>query len=638
MFMKTKLIFCAAIAFLTVSCAKEQLPVQNEPAGALVVTATVEQPATKTSLNGLSVNWTVDDQIAIYDDSGKSAIYKATTAAANTSFQYVSGDTDLSGTVYAYYPAANVASFSAGAFTVTLPDVQPYNANGFADGINPMTAMASIVDGGVALSFKNVLSIVKVQITDSENNKTLTGISLSSATANLCGTATVTVGESGIATTSITEDSKSIEVSNVYASLSSVAFPIYVAVPAGDLGNITITAKTSESTGSYSQTKTSSSSLTATRSNIYAYNPMAISGFTDKTAESQPAANCYMVNSAMSTIIIPLSQATAGWNAIKALEPSDNFDMAKITSGTRSIDVRWLDGTAGTITLSAIDAEKMTLSLSGCPTGGNAVVDLKNDSDIVWSWHLWFTDYIPGADDAHTTAGKVHSYSGAAFQSGGKYYGKVMMDRNLGATATGVREDITQPTTDAAAKTFWGLHYQFGRKEPFSQSVEPTKVNVTSAKKTYAYAAQHPTEFYYTATSADAWSSTDATMTDPWNSTSDTKSAFDPCPAGWRIPVNGTTANSNVFTGITTSTWKSAYSSISATCGQLWCNAWFPAAGYRSASSGSLGRQGTNVFYWGAPRTTGAGYYAYFYSSNASTANPTNGSRASGLSVRCVKE
>ena len=59
----------------------------------------------------------------------------------------------------------------------------------------------------------------------------------------------------------------------------------------------------------------------------------------------------------------------------------------------------------------------------------------------------------------------------------------------------------------------------------------------------------------------------------------------------------------------------------------------FPAAGYRNASSGSLDNQGTNVYYWGAPRTTGAGYYANFNSSNANTANTNNGSRAYGLRV-----
>lgn len=67
-------------------------------------------------------------------------------------------------------------------------------------------------------------------------------------------------------------------------------------------------------------------------------------------------------------------------------------------------------------------------------------------STIVWSWHLWITDYVPqGITSSVTYAqaqqltqnGSVHQYATDAFKDGGAHVGKVIMDRNLCATAGG---------------------------------------------------------------------------------------------------------------------------------------------------------------------------------------------------------
>ena len=60
----------------------------------------------------------------------------------------------------------------------------------------------------------------------------------------------------------------------------------------------------------------------------------------------------------------------------------------------------------------------------------------------------------------------------------------------------------------------------------------------------------------------------------------------------------------------------------------------FPAAGYRSRSTGALTNPGANGNYWSAAVTGTYAYYLYFYSGNIGPSNLS--SRANGFSVRCV--
>lgn len=72
---------------------------------------------------------------------------------------------------------------------------------------------------------------------------------------------------------------------------------------------------------------------------------------------------------------------------------------------------------------------------------GNAVVGITNTAgEILWSWHLWVSDYDPN-DDTNTVY-KFRKYE--------------FLDRNIGALtdAPGTPKNL-------------GLYYQWGRKDPF---------------------------------------------------------------------------------------------------------------------------------------------------------------------------
>lgn len=151
---------------------------------------------------------------------------------------------------------------------------------------------------------------------------------------------------------------------------------------------------------------------------------------------------------------------------------------------------------------------------------GNALIAVKDGSDnILWSWHIWATDYNPDEDyDVYV----------------GKEDYKVM-DRNLGA--------ISNTPGDARAK---GLLYQWGRKDPFlnkdyASSNDNLQFITSNAEYgTVEYAVQHPMTFIcgHTSFVLDWY---DATPNNTlW---SDAKSKYDPSPVGWKIPSDNIWGN-----------------------------------------------------------------------------------------------
>jgi hypothetical protein len=146
------------------------------------------------------------------------------------------------------------------------------------------------------------------------------------------------------------------------------------------------------------------------------------------------------------------------------------------------------------------------------PVSGNAVIAVKDAlGTILWSWHIWVTDYDPIA-----TQQKYDS-------------GAVMMDRNLGA--------LNMIPGDLGS---FGLLYQWGRKDPFvgsgvyyddgwmpaftapSDAIRYEYYN--SSTDTIENAVKNPTVVYNDARWGDA--------SDLWCYK---KTKYDPCPVGWRM-------------------------------------------------------------------------------------------------------
>lgn len=200
--------------------------------------------------------------------------------------------------------------------------------------------------------------------------------------------------------------------------------------------------------------------------------------------------------------------------------------------------------------------------------GGNGVIaayDAKGE--ILWSWHLWVTDYAPsatGLDEYYgdPTKRKLRfTYNNSSVLP--------MMDRNLGAMMGYVG---TPPTTYQDMSKANGLHYQWGRKDPFPSSYTTKSIlridnkNATTPPEgmqnrygpdgiTYVVnessmsllsleaISKTPIVFYAKKGHSDEWGGdtgvgpdwADGTAmnTATWDGAA--KTFYDPSPAGWRV-------------------------------------------------------------------------------------------------------
>lgn len=189
--------------------------------------------------------------------------------------------------------------------------------------------------------------------------------------------------------------------------------------------------------------------------------------------------------------------------------------------------------------------------------GGNAVIAAKNSSGtIVWSWHLWISDYVPvgltgditsvnrnaaiqTAQNA-TKGGMVQVYGGISWTDpDGAFYKCVIMDRHLGAIRAGIQDNLLD-----GVRTF-GLLYQAGRKDPFFSTADGSneekntiydgngeEVSIVKPNSGTSYTAlqmiQNPLTFV---TNTNSFNS----IANAWNGDK-SKTVYDPCPKGWRVP------------------------------------------------------------------------------------------------------
>lgn len=178
---------------------------------------------------------------------------------------------------------------------------------------------------------------------------------------------------------------------------------------------------------------------------------------------------------------------------------------------------------------------------------GNALIAALDDSgNIVWSWHIWFPRVMPLGLQSST--------------------GDVVMEFNLGALSA-----------DHNSVESYGLLYQWGRKDPFPGSPVMNEGNVTMSNVSVydeegkevvithtdalgsdisgshlAYSISHPTvcignRLQYVEgcrdwlpaaeSNASLWGNPDGSVRNEAKyPNAGSKSYYDPCPVGWRVP------------------------------------------------------------------------------------------------------
>ena len=182
--------------------------------------------------------------------------------------------------------------------------------------------------------------------------------------------------------------------------------------------------------------------------------------------------------------------------------------------------------------------------------------------------------------------------------------GKVWMDRNLGAS------QAATSSTDVAA---YGDLYQWGRRSDGHQCR-------TSATTATLSSIDQPANGNFITTSGGDYDWRSPQNANLWQGVNGVNN---PCPIGYRIPKE-TEINAERLS------WSQNTSS-----GAFSSPLKLPLAGDRNDSNGSLFNVGTFGRYWSSTVSGTSSRYLYF---NSSSAFIYDASRASGFSVRCLKD
>lgn len=296
---------------------------------------------------------------------------------------------------------------------------------------------------------------------------------------------------------------------------------------------------------------------------------------------------------------------------------------------------------------SAVDGVDGYVYFTAGAAKGNAVIAALVNRQVAWSWHIWRTD-APAEKEAAA--------------------GCTILDRNLGATSV-TPGDVSS----------YGLYYQWGRKDPFvgakelginsnmTGSSEPeafgsltatyekntigeteytfgvTANNDSQISDCIAYTIQNPTKFIrhtqqINNSGSGTWFNAEASnFEDLWGGISKQKSVYDPCPAGYKIPIDSREV------------WKDfnadQVEATETTFGGTINGAFYACAGQRN-DEGKLSQLGiyakAQSATWSATKKAyimQLGYNKSFTGSyKASFTNMGQNSLAIAVPVRCVKE
>ncbi|WP_071145238.1 DUF4906 domain-containing protein [Bacteroides ihuae] len=408
-------------------------------------------------------------------------------------------------------------------------------------------------------------------------------------------------------------------------------------------------------------------------------------------AGTQVTANCYIANNANQNY--KFKATVMGNGATTASSISGTQTAAAITPTTLSPTtafVLWETGSKGNVIEDGsvkLVSGYVRFKTADNSTNGNAVIAVTDGTKILWSWHIWKTTYAPNPDnsstyDTYTTRTLTSpTVASRTFK---------MMKYNLGATET-----LNWSGTATNAGDL-GLFYQWGRKDPFrgakawnyQTTTDAGRIDTknttsyewydgytnsadlrtscgTGADATIAYSIKHPTHFIagtgtdtydwlnvteYKYQRDNLWGNPNA-GTAPNTATVYTKSIYDPCPPGWRVPLQDS------FTRFTTS---GAYSSLiseynisnsttySSDKGWIFYYAadasgstsYWPASGYCEWASGLLAYVGTNGYCWSSSSYASGSVYAGYLGFDSGSVAPLNAGakRAYGFPIRCIQE
>ena len=507
------------------SCSTQEIDYQaNEPVDE-VFYATFEQSSSDEDTRlyadeDLYLRWTADDRVSIFNRITYNQQYKFQGKTGDNAGEYakvenaefVTGNA-ITNVVSVYPYQESTAISEKEVISISLPSEQAYAENTFGLGANTMVS----VSGDNVLQYKNVGGYLMLKLYGDD-------IAVSSITLKgnngekISGSATVTMPLNGAPSVVMAEDAsteitlKSDSPIQLGTSADESTIFWFVVPPTTFNKGFTITVNTEQGF----QFKKSTSGLLEIKRNtlsrtsaLKVYDTFEV--YSDLSGGGETA-NCYIINKA-GEYKFPIIKGNGSKGVIIS------GDTAEI-EGVSDACVVWQD--ADIISSVGVQRGYVVFETASTWRKGNAVLAVKNsEGTILWSWHIWSTDYVLGSNDIQVyNHAKTNLYK--------------MMARSLG--------EVNGRAT----------YYQFGRKDPFPAK-KAEKIGTSGSLNA---SIQQPDTFF--ANSGSDWCT--ASRTDWWdagcnsnNSSSSSastlkggKTIYDPCPAGYRVPPD------DAFTNFTT--------------------------------------------------------------------------------------
>lgn len=568
----------------------------------------VDSAFSKTSLSMADVNgqtvWSTNDSISVFTSVNSEYVQTPYLlyAGSGTVKGGFSGNGPASGPYYAVYPYNKAHSMTNNAsgdpeLTVTIPQIQYYAENSFGQAANTMVAYTADANA-TELNFKNLCGILEIQISGAAGSADKVFSLTVESNQILSGTGTVTMnyGANVPSLTMASSGSKMIilDCGEEGITLQNTPISFFVVVPAN-----THDFKVEINNAGNGILRKTASSIAIHRSMIR----RMISFTYDVSIHYFGEANSQIIgtNASLNFDITPyeIEMSNGGFdNANETFtdayaypeSPTVMTDPAYVPNYAA---VLWQTTsglvTIGNITTTGGNSRQLTISTTnGVP--GNALVGVFHVDDIndptvdlnsdhlLWSFHIWVTDYNPNTqNDTITLRPLIHEGDNndldkIDIKTSGAF---VFMDRNLGA----YHNDPAQQA-NANSIGLFGLYYQWGRKDPFVGAIEndtylsgnqndirfgetnfdnviaPLTNNhsaflwdrVQNVHGTMKYASLHPTHLIMPNSNTDDWLTGSLQNDYLWGTYNESnepnislgyKTVNDPCPKGWRVPSQG---------------------------------------------------------------------------------------------------
>lgn len=489
------------------------------------------------------VVWENDDKIRIFNaetPEGEEYAYKS---GEETLAVFEGNPVDGNSRV-AVYPSSAAEGLAEGKLTIdfsTLSNIGFHSAlRGNENNLEkmPLVAKENAEEPGV-FKFENLCGIVMFKFNDYQELRgmKIVSVEISSKSNYLAGTAEYDV-ETGALT--MVDGEKSVKIAykdgynvandNMNPSINDEGKSGFLfSLPVGTYAANDLTVTITDNFGRVF-TRDITSDLTVQAGVAKAFPTLA---FTFSYGE----ANCVVVEPSQSktfdvTARYSFDKSLAASTMVKVQMKNTDGELVDFSEEGLTVETMWQieEGgadLAGNV-LSSVTLEGNQLTVTAVKAG-NALVALKKDDVVLWSWHIWVVSEL--ADQTYTQLTDAPTFN----------------DRNLGATTS-------TPNFDGL-----GLFYQYGRKDPFVVSKTELKEITYSTEKidgtntSVSYTIKNPStrvianSKYWLLPQNDvlnAWGNTgDVIASNNENAYADLKNVsggyktiYDPCPYGYRVP------------------------------------------------------------------------------------------------------